>query len=108
MKTIEQLSSSLGSRSSGRLAFWSDHVKQLEQSALSRVAYCKAQGLNYEKFGYWLKKLKRVPQKLIGVQLVENPAGSTLQVLCTVEFRQGISVKVHDRSVLSCIFQHLN
>lgn len=39
-------------------SFWKKHQLDFAASGLTtRSAYCKKQAINYDRFGYWLKKL---------------------------------------------------
>ena len=40
---------------------WKEHAKNQKESELSRVAYCRKHQLNYEQFGYWLRKWRQHP-----------------------------------------------
>ena len=39
-----------------RAARWLAHVEQWRHSGMSKAAYCKAHGLNFSSFRYWLRK----------------------------------------------------
>lgn len=48
---------STGGRSA-KQKYWQNHIKGWKESGLSQAAYCEAQSLAIQTFGYWRRKLK--------------------------------------------------
>ncbi|HHJ19689.1 MAG TPA: hypothetical protein ENJ84_07670 [Gammaproteobacteria bacterium] len=42
-----------------RKQFWQEQIKAWKASGKSQKAFCKANDLNYPRFGYWLRKLRK-------------------------------------------------
>lgn len=79
---------------------WQEHIKVQKESGLSRKAYCVKHHLNYDQFGYWVNKWRQqqpIP-KLLPVHL-NRPAPKPV-TLCTLVFKNGAELKVHDQSIL--------
>ena len=49
--------------------FWADHIKRWEESGLSQIDYCRANGLSRHHFTYWKCKNNRKnnPVKFVSV-----------------------------------------
>lgn len=86
--------------------FWKEHAKNQRESGKSRVAYCRKHQLNYNQFGYWEQKWRHqatVSSGLLPVhvnrmsKITNAPQPSTL---CTVSFKNGHELKIHDKAVL--------
>ena len=84
--------------------FWQHHIKQLKSSGLSSANYCRVNEINYDRFGYWVKKILSQPPAFIPVQLREEKIQIAGE-LCTLEFR-GYSLKIHDLSALKVILEN--
>jgi len=85
-------------------AFWQKHHDLLKSGELSRKIYCRQHGLNYDRFGYWIKKQKSpVDEKLIAIKVKSTTATTALSALCTLELKNGCSLKIHDVQALSII-----
>ncbi len=39
-----------------RAAFWQQHIQQWKTAQQTQIAYCRAHGLNFHQFNYWLRK----------------------------------------------------
>lgn len=94
--------------------FWSEHVKLKRSSTLSRSAYCRNNKLNYDQFGYWEQKLKLenqssdlLPIKLISTKQDEISFQNPTATLCTLTFKGGNILTVHDKSVLPALLSIL-
>jgi hypothetical protein len=48
-----------GEASETRARYWQAQIEAWRVSGQSQLAYCKANGLNYPRFGYWLRKFRR-------------------------------------------------
>lgn len=42
-----------------RAQYWQGQIEAWRASGQSQLAYCKSNGLNYPRFGYWLRKFRR-------------------------------------------------
>ena len=94
--------------------FWHEHIKLQRSSMLSMAAYCRNNKLNYNQFAYWEQKLKRaslsldlLPIKLIGSKQDEISEQNTTAILCTLAFKDGNVLTVHDKSILPTLFSML-
>lgn len=68
-----------------------------QESGLSQRAFCQKEGLNYQVFGYWLKKYRQgknpprvKPNGFVGLN-VDSPS-----------FSEGISIRYPNGVVLTC------
>ena len=92
-------------------AFWRRHIELQKKSGLTRASYSRQNGLNYDRFGYWLSKCNRSHQKqtkLISIKLENATEPTTRVVLCTLDLRGGRSLKVYDTQALSIILDKLS
>lgn len=85
--------------------FWKEHAKRLEASGLSRMAYCRKHQLSHDQFSYWLRKWRKQEASLalLPVQLKEPPVTQELpelKTLCTLAFKNGHELKIHNQDVL--------
>lgn len=96
--------------------FWKKHQSDFEASGLIRSAYCKKQAINYDRFGYWLKKLafptlsnadakQTLPKHppFLSVQVKSERKQS--DVLCSLILRNGFTLQIHDQQALSLILE---
>jgi hypothetical protein len=96
--------------------YWSDHLVMQKKSGLSMTAYCREHQLNYDRFYYWVRKEKQPGLQLIPIELkpVEPIAKSVSApsrmptVLCTLTFRAGSVLQVHDKEALPLILSALS
>ena len=86
--------------------FWQQQLEKLKTSGLSRSQYCRQSGINYDRFGYWLKRLSPVTSEFIPVKLQTSEATAPHATLCTIELR-GYVLKIHDLSALSLMLERL-
>jgi hypothetical protein len=90
--------------------YWNEQIKLKCESDLSRVAYCRKHGLSCTQFGYWETKL--IPKaKLLPVKLAtpQNPDNQHIsRSLCTVTLKNGIEIKVHDKSIVPALLSVLS
>ena len=87
--------------------FWKEHAKRQRESGNSRVAYCRKHQLNYNQFGYWEQKWRHqaasTSSRLLPVHLNRMSKITTPpqpDTLCTVTFKNGHELKIHDKTVL--------
>ncbi|MGE0207412.1 MAG: hypothetical protein AB7R69_06205 [Candidatus Babeliales bacterium] len=92
--------------------FWQHHIEALQSSGLSRAKYCKHYEVNYDRFGYWLKRLSpSLVNTLIPIQLTSTShelKTSVNDTLCTLQFKNGHCLQIHDEKMLIRILEHLN
>ena len=66
-----------GSRHKHSQGYWRRHIRQLQQSGLSRAEYCRQHHLSYHAMAYWQKKLARPGS--VSPALVPVPIRNILQ-----------------------------
>lgn len=85
---------------------WQQHVTAYRNGKLSRVAYCKLHNIRYHQFGYWIKKYKP-RSNLIPVRIEQKPqeelSRTALAVLCTLQLKPGVLLKIHDLKALPAV-----
>lgn len=85
-------------------AFWQKHHELMKASGLSRKIYCHEYGVNYDRFGYWIKKQKYQDEsKLISVRLKSEIATTSQTTICTLELKNGHHLKIYDAQALAVI-----
>lgn len=104
MNTVSQITIT-GEPATEREQFWKEHAKLQRQSGLSRKAYCLKHQLNYDQFGYWESKWRqqKVVSRLLPVHLNRPVKTSDIprpETICTLVFKNGHELKVHDQSIL--------
>lgn len=89
--------------------YWRTIISEQEASGLRRVDYCRKHQISYDAFGYWFRKLKNSPKKLLipvklktGNQHEEKP-----KILSTLIFKNGHSLQVHDKEALLLVLSKL-
>jgi hypothetical protein len=85
--------------------FWKEHAKRQQESGLSIMAYCRKHQLNYDQFGYWRHKWRQQPAtlELLPVRLSKArkvKACPELETICTLAFKNGHELKIHDKTLL--------
>src|SRR3990167_2250093 len=86
--------------------FWQNQLEKLKASGLTRAQYCRDNGVNYDRFVYWLKQLSPASSTFVPVKLQAPEALSYTTTLCTIELR-GHVLKLHDMSALSFVLDRL-
>lgn len=71
------IKSTTGPESTSKDAFWTEQIRKQKQSGLSKIGYCRQQGLSKHAFYYWSKKLgsEHRPQNSIvplGIKLIQT------------------------------------
>jgi len=94
--------------SSSKEDFWKQHSVLQKGSGLSRAEYCRKNKLNYNCLGYWLYKWKKISPKLIPVTLTSASAIISEPLLCTLTFKRGRTLKIHDKSIIPLILSSLD
>ena len=112
--SITTLKPTVTKKSETQEQFFKEHIAKQKDSGLSRLAYCRNHLLNYDHFNYWFRKDKKEVQQLVPIKLsqpVEPTPFKSINatgVLCTLTFKSGGVLQVHDKSILPLIFSTLN
>jgi hypothetical protein len=101
--------------------FWRQHIATFSEGRVSRRNYCKKNGINYDRFNYWIRKLSPTinlmkpqpanleitPPKLLPVQLKSLPESKdqALPVLGTLNLKNGAKLHIHHEQALSLILE---
>lgn len=95
--------------------FWQAHVKQLNESGLTKSEYARVNNLSYSNFLYWCRKtgsLSKRKTTLIAVKLkssIQEPVCQPVsEILCKLHFRNGSHLSIHDLQTLSFILERMN
>jgi hypothetical protein len=99
--------------------YWRQHRSGFLASGLSRRMYCKARGVNCDRFNYWFKKLsshqetgefgKKSSGKnglLLPVRLGEAKQDSLSTPLCTLNLKNGHHLVIHHERALSLLLEY--
>lgn len=88
-------------------SFWKRHAGLHQSSGLTRKKYCLLNNVNYDRFGYWLGKFTRQSSSLVAIKLKVESAPLKQTTLCTLNFRDGRTLQIHDQQALSYILEKL-
>jgi len=83
------------------------HVQAYRNSDLSKRDYCRLNKITYHQLSYWLSKFTETATKLVPVR-IEEPQAPTETVLCSLQLKQGLCLKIHDLNALNAIIGVLN
>ena len=88
-------------------SFWQKHYEQFKSSNLARTIYCEQNNLNYERFGYWIKRQNlKNNNKFVSVKLKSNINSITpATVLCTLDLKNGRNLKIVNEKALCLILE---
>ena len=113
MESITQ-SSNNSTQTSAMEQYWQEQIKLQHESGLSRASYCRQHNLIESRLCYWDKKLsfqnkpaaqfvavKLSPSSLSASQIANN-------ILCSLEFKNGHRLNIHDQAVLPILFTLLS
>jgi hypothetical protein len=89
-----------------RKEYWQGQLDRLKESGLSRSQYCRDNSINYDRFGYWLKKLSPASPTFVPVKMQTPEISITQFLLCTIELR-GHVLQIHDASALSILLDRM-
>jgi len=92
-------------------AFWQQHIAAQAVSEISKLAYCRANQVDYARFMYWSKNesLGSLVKPLVAIKLRSaTDELSSKTPLCTLVFKSGGCLHVHDARVLTVILDRLN
>ena len=93
--------------------YWNEHVARQKTSGLSITRYCRQHELNYDRFYYWMRKGKRCAPRLIPIEIksvaTENISTIAMDppVLCTLTFKGGNVLEIHDKSAIPIVLSML-
>lgn len=93
--------------------YWKEHVARQKASGLSITVYCRQHELNYDRFYYWMKKEKRCAPRLIPIEIksaaTKNISTLAMEppVLCTLTFKGGSVLEIHDKSAIPLVLSVL-
>ena len=98
--------------------YWKQHRSGFLTSGLSRRMYCKAHGVNCDRFNYWFKKLsshegtaqfrKQSSGKnslLLPVRLGEAKPDALSRPLCTLNLKNGHHLVIHHERALLLLLE---
>jgi hypothetical protein len=98
--------------------YWKQHRSDFLASGLSRRMYCKAHGVNCDRFSYWFKKLssqegtaqfeKKSSGKnglLLPVHLGQTKLDAVTTPLCTLNLKNGHHLVIHHERALSLLLE---
>lgn len=80
--------------------FWLNHFAKMKESNLSRIAYCRCHGLNYDRMQYWRKQLLSAPvKKLLPVSIKEtkptlDKVSTKSNVLAHLQLSNGLQLSI--------------
>ena len=86
--------------------FWKQHLDSLKNSGLSRKQYCKQHSVNYDRFGYWIKRLTKsteAKKSFIPVTIKSIHEELSPTVLCTLNLVNGTHLQIYSMQVVSQI-----
>ena len=88
-------------------AYWVEIYSDFKNSNKSRNAYCKAQGINYDRFGYWLSRQKK-PTKLIAVKVTNSSSPETRRVLASIKGANQQELLLYNVDTVCTVMQRLS
>lgn len=101
------------------IEFWQHHLSQIENSASSKAAYCRAHQLNYDRAQYWFRRIKEldnttnlqatqpirptlVPVTLAQTETLRNDVGD---FTCQLQLNRGIHLTITSVTVLEVVLE---
>jgi hypothetical protein len=88
-------------------SYWERHIKAQRASGISRAAYCRINHVNYDRMTYWIKNNKQARRSNVGVIPIlvkpensDEPSTNGNRILCTLRFKNGITISIHDKEAL--------
>lgn len=98
--------------------YWQQHRSDCLASGLSRRMYCKAHGVNCDRFNYWFKKLSAHEETaqfgkqssgknslLLPVRLGQAKPDALPMPLCTLNLKNGHHLVIHHERALSLLLE---
>ena len=93
------------------VTFWQNHIAVCQESKQSKASYAKSQELNYNRFLYWIGRLKKtgeqnndVPTKLLPVKMMSYAPS---QPIASITIAGGYCIDFHDMNVLLQLLKQL-
>lgn len=95
-------------------AYWKKHIAQLAVSNITRKEYCERYGVNYDRLGYWLGRLKKptiaaspslIEVKLQSTALPSIPENKMPLPLCSLELKDGRMLHLHHEQALLLLLE---
>jgi len=114
MKTV--ISKSINATASQEdKAYWERHVKAWRVSGISRAAYCRINHVNYDRMTYWIKNNKQARQANVDMipilvkpeNIIDEASMNGSRILCTLRFKTGITISIHDKEILCLLLKEL-
>lgn len=93
--------------------YWERHIKEQRVSGISRASYCRINRVNYNRFAYWIRNMKSslpstaVIPILVKPEINDEAITNGSRILCTLKFRNGVTVSVHDREALCLLLKEM-
>ena len=111
MKVKTNLKYPISTAAPENIEFWERHSKAYKASGLTRSDYCRQQKVDYDRLGYWLRKLDRkealVSPSLVAVKVKPNvrPPSPTLvsAPLGTLILKNQSQLTIHSNEALLLI-----
>ena len=96
-------------------AYWERHIKAQRASGISRAAYCRINHVHYDRMNYWLKNNKQTRQASAGIipilikpeTIIDEASMNGSRILCTVRFKTGITISIHDKEALCLLLKEM-
>lgn len=92
--------------------FWRHHNQTYKTTGLTRKNYCRQNQLNYDRFGYWIKKQlrsKNQSTKLVSIKVKPESQPAAMQsILCTLNLNGGYCLRIYDINALSVILDRMS
>jgi len=88
-------------------SYWKKHIAQLSESKLTRKEYCQQYDVNYDRFGYWLGRLRKPvsPPPLIAVKLKSPIQNDSPTPLCSLHLKDGRMLYIHNEQTLMMLLE---
>jgi hypothetical protein len=95
-------------------AYWEHHINAQRASGITRASYCRVNHVNYDRFNYWIKKNKQKNQSTASVipirlkqEIDHTTASDAGRALCTLKFKSGVTIAVHNQEALSLLLKEI-
>ena len=95
--------------------FWKNHIANCQESKQTKASYAKNNELDYNRFLYWIGRLKKtgkqsngVPTELLPVRMItHSPSQSPPQPIASITIAGGYCIDFHDMNVLLQLLKQL-
>jgi hypothetical protein len=93
-------------------SYWSNQLLSFRASLLTRKGYCRQNGINYDRFTYWIGKLttqqaQAASKQLLPIQLKPEFKKPEPVSLFSLIFKSGCILQVHNAEALSIILEKM-